>query len=140
MPMKRSVTVFTCATRSTTGYDRRRVRLKDEPFRGLRVWLIVEKRRLLCKPCGKVFTEPLEWARKGFRHTRIIATHDMDLVADACERSIVLHQGRVVADGPSREIFRDEVLLAGCRLEKPLSLQGCPVCRVSLTLLPSDRA
>lgn len=59
-----------CATRSTTGYDRRRVRLKDEPFRGLRVWLIVEKRRLLCKPCGKVFTEPLEWARKGFRHTR----------------------------------------------------------------------
>ena len=77
---------------------------------------------------------------KGFRHTRIIATHDMDLVVDACERSIVLHEGRVVADGPSREIFRDDALLAGCRLEKPLSLQGCPVCRVPLTLLPSDRA
>lgn len=71
-----------CATRSTTGYDRRRVRLKDEPFRGLRVWLIVEKRRLLCKPCGKVFTEPLEWARKGFRHTRRYAYAALR----ACER------------------------------------------------------
>lgn len=58
-----------CATKSTTGYDRRRVRLKDEPFRGLRVWLIVERRRLVCKPCGKVFTEPLPWMRKGCRHT-----------------------------------------------------------------------
>jgi transposase len=71
-----------CATKSTTGYDRRRVRLKDEPFRGLRVWLIVEKRRLLCKPCGKVFTEPLDWARKGFRHTRRYAYAALR----ACER------------------------------------------------------
>jgi transposase len=72
-----------CATKSTSGYDRRRVRLKDEPFRGLRVWLIVEKRRLLCRPCGKVFTEPLDWARKGFRHTRRYASAALR----ACERN-----------------------------------------------------
>ena len=71
-----------CATKSTTGYDRRRVRLKDEPLRGLRVWLFVEKRRLLCKPCGKVFTEPLSWARKGFRHTERYA----HAALRACER------------------------------------------------------
>ena len=58
-----------CATPSTTGYDRRRVKLKDEPWRTHQVFLIVEKRRLWCKPCGKPFTEPLPWARKGFRHT-----------------------------------------------------------------------
>jgi len=32
------------------------------------------------------------------------------------------------ADGPTREIFRDDVLLAECCLERPLSLQGCPIC------------
>ncbi len=68
---------------------------------------------------------------KDFRHTRILATHDMDMVAELCERSIVLHEGRVAADGPSREIFCDTTLLARCRLEKPLAMQACPVCRVA---------
>ncbi|MBE0599008.1 MAG: ABC transporter ATP-binding protein [Desulfuromonadales bacterium] len=63
-----------------------------------------------------------------FHHTRIIATHDLDLVLDLCPRTIVLHQGRVMADGPTAEIFRDGALLAACHLEKPLRLQGCPVC------------
>lgn len=71
-----------CATKSTTGYDRRRVRLKDEHVRGERVWLFVEKRRLLCKPCGKVFTEPMPGVRKGFRHTERYAR----AVLRACER------------------------------------------------------
>lgn len=63
-----------------------------------------------------------------FTHTKIIATHDLDLVADTCERTIVLHDGSVRADGPTPEIFRNEALLAECRLEKPFSMQGCPVC------------
>lgn len=71
-----------CASPTTTGYDRRRVKLKDEPFRGLRVVLIVEKRRLRCKPCGKVFTEPLGWARKGFRHTERYARAVMQACVD----------------------------------------------------------
>lgn len=79
-----------CATKSTTGYDRRRVRLKDEPFRGHRVWLIVEKRRLLCKSCGTIFTEPLDWARKGFRHTERYAR----AVMNACERYVDLKRVR----------------------------------------------
>jgi len=65
---------------------------------------------------------------KNFRHTKIIASHDLDMVADLCERTIVLHEGAVRADGPTAEIFRDDALLAACRLEKPLSMQGCPVC------------
>ena len=63
-----------------------------------------------------------------FHHTKIIATHDLDLVLDLCTRTIVLHQGQVTADGPTRDIFRDEKLLAASHLEKPLRLQGCPVC------------
>jgi len=79
-----------CATPSTTGYDSRHVRLKDEPFRGMRVWLTVVKRRLRCKPCGKVFTEPLEWARKGFRHTERYGR----AVMRACERYVDLKHVR----------------------------------------------
>jgi transposase len=79
-----------CATPSTSGYDRRRVRLKDEPLRGMLIVLIVEKRRLRCIPCGKVFTEPLDWARKGFRHTERYGR----AVMQACERYVDLKQVR----------------------------------------------
>jgi len=67
---------------------------------------------------------------KTFEHSLIIATHDLDLVLDLCPRTIVLKEGRVAADGPTREIMADEELLAACNLEKPLRLQGCPVCHL----------
>jgi cobalt/nickel transport system ATP-binding protein len=63
-----------------------------------------------------------------FTHTKIVATHDLDLVLDLCERTIVLDHGTVRADGRTREIFADEALLASCHLEKPLSMQACPAC------------
>jgi cobalt/nickel transport system ATP-binding protein len=63
-----------------------------------------------------------------FRHTKIIATHDLDLVLSLCERTIVIHEGEVKADGPTSAIFNDDRLLAECSLERPLSMQGCPVC------------
>ncbi len=65
---------------------------------------------------------------KDFRHSKIITSHDLDMVLEVCERTIVLSGGAVRADGPTLEIFRDERLLRECRLEKPLSMQGCPVC------------
>ena len=58
-----------------------------------------------------------------FRHTRVVATHDLDLVLDVCERTIVLDRGKVAADGPTRTLLSDDALLAGCRLERPLSLR-----------------
>lgn len=65
---------------------------------------------------------------KTFAHTKIIATHDMDMVLDVCERTIVLSEGKVLADGLTVEIFNDDQLLAASQLEKPFRLQGCPVC------------
>ncbi len=65
---------------------------------------------------------------KDFHHTRIFTSHDLDMVLELCERTIVLHGGEVRADGPTLDIFRDETLLAACRLEKPFVMQGCPVC------------
>ncbi len=69
----------------------------------------------------------IEWLR-GYRHTKIIASHDLDLVLDLCQRTIVLAQGRIIADGPTLDIFTDEKLLLRSNLEKPLRLQACPVC------------
>ncbi len=65
---------------------------------------------------------------RAFEHTKIVASHDLDLVLDVCQRTIVLASGRVAADGPTREVLDDGALLARCRLEKPLRLQGCPRC------------
>jgi len=68
---------------------------------------------------------------KTFKHTKIIATHDLDMVIDLCERTIVLHNGQVTADGPTLEIFQNDALLEKSHLEKPLRIQGCPVCSQS---------
>jgi cobalt/nickel transport system ATP-binding protein len=65
---------------------------------------------------------------KTFDHTKIIATHDLDMAMDLCERTIIMHQGRIVADGPTIEIFQNDTLLTDSRLEKPLSMQDCPMC------------
>lgn len=63
-----------------------------------------------------------------FHHTVILATHDLDMVLDLCSRTIVLDRGTVAADGPTGEILRNDELLDSTRLERPLRLQGCPLC------------
>ena len=65
---------------------------------------------------------------KKFQHTKIIATHDLDLVLDVCERTIVIHDGLVTADGRTLNIFADRGLLERSHLEPPLLMQGCPIC------------
>ena len=65
---------------------------------------------------------------KEFNHTKIFTSHDLDMVHELCERTIVLHNGEILADGNTTEIFQNEKLLSHCRLEKPLSMQGCPIC------------
>ncbi len=65
---------------------------------------------------------------KQFRHTKIIATHDLDMAIDLCERTIILHNGEISADGPTSELFHDKDLLQKNGLEMPLRLQACPVC------------
>jgi len=68
---------------------------------------------------------------KEFRHTKIFTSHDLDMIMELCDRVIVLGRGRVRADGTPAEIFANDLLLAECRLEKPLSMQGCPRCSKS---------
>lgn len=54
---------------------------------------------------------------------KIIASHDLDLILDTCERTVLLGNGRVVRDGPTAAILSDQKLLEANGLELPLSLQ-----------------
>ncbi len=75
---------------------------------------------------------------KAFHHTRIVTSHDLDMVLELCERTIVLHEGRVMADGSTQEIFENESLLESCRLEKPFVMQGCPFCSPQKQSVPDQ--
>lgn len=84
----------------------------DEPTTGL-------------DPCNR---RQLIQLLNGFGHTLILASHDLDLVMEVCERTLVLHEGKIAGEGPTREIFTDGGLLQRCHLEKPLGMRGCPLC------------
>lgn len=53
---------------------------------------------------------------------KIIASHDLDLIWDTCERTILLAEGRVVMDSNTEQILTDKNLLEKNGLELPLSL------------------
>ncbi len=63
---------------------------------------------------------------RSFSHTRVIASHDLDLVLDVCTRVLVMREGAIEADGPPEAIFADGDLLRRCRLEPPLSSARLP--------------
>jgi cobalt/nickel transport system ATP-binding protein len=89
---------------------------------------------LACRPSVLVLDEPTAnldpRARRRFIQivqnlncTKLIATHDLEMVLDVCPRTLLLDSGRVVADGPSREVLGDSTLMEAHGLEQPLSLR-----------------
>ncbi len=56
---------------------------------------------------------------RGFEQTRIIATHDLELVVEVCQRVIVLDGGNIVAEGPVMDVLNDEELMLAHGLERP---------------------
>lgn len=60
---------------------------------------------------------------KDFTHTKIVATHDLDMVWDICERTIVIGDGKIIAEGLTKDILSDKELMEKSQLELPLRLQ-----------------
>jgi cobalt transport protein ATP-binding subunit len=54
--------------------------------------------------------------------TMLMVTHDLLYALELCPRSVVLDDGVVVADGPTRELLADTDLLAAHRLELPFGV------------------
>lgn len=95
-----------------------------------------EKRRvclagvLACKPTILVLDEPTSdldpRGRREFKAllrqisaTKLIATHDLELVVELCSRAIVFDHGLAVADGGAVELLDDEELMLAHGLERP---------------------
>ena len=55
--------------------------------------------------------------------TKLIASHDLDMIYDTCDRVVLMDQGEVVADGMAKEILTDQKLLEEHGLELPLGIQ-----------------
>lgn len=54
--------------------------------------------------------------------TKLVASHDLEFDLEVCQRVLVLDRGRIVADGPIREILADAHLMQAHGLEVPHSL------------------
>ncbi len=63
-------------------------------------------------------------AIRELRQTKLIASHDLDMILDTCPRVILLSEGRIAADGEAATLLRDRALLEQNRMELPLSLSG----------------
>ena len=55
----------------------------------------------------------------GLEQTRIIATHDLEMVVEVCDRVVVLDDGRIITEGPVADILNDEELMLKHGLERP---------------------
>jgi len=56
-------------------------------------------------------------------NSRVLASHDLEMVLDLCTRVLVLNRGRLVAEGDPAQILADTKLMESCNLEVPHSLQ-----------------
>ncbi|WP_019501088.1 energy-coupling factor ABC transporter ATP-binding protein [Pseudanabaena sp. PCC 6802] len=61
--------------------------------------------------------------------TQLIATHDLDLALELCDRTVVLSEGRVAYDGQTEKVLSDRDFLLDRGLEMPLSYSR-PYCAI----------
>jgi energy-coupling factor transporter ATP-binding protein EcfA2 len=88
---------------------------------------------LACQPQVLVFDEPTaNFDPRGRREfiamchrlpvTKLIASHDLEMILALCARVLLLDGGRLVACGGARALLGDEALMLRHGLEKPHSL------------------
>lgn len=54
--------------------------------------------------------------------TLLIASHDLEFVLETCERTVLINNGLICADGPSKAVMGNESLMSSNGFEKPHSL------------------
>jgi cobalt/nickel transport system ATP-binding protein len=56
--------------------------------------------------------------------TKLIASHDLEMIVETCARVVLLDQGRLAADGAPHEVLANAALMETHGLEVPYSLRG----------------
>lgn len=56
--------------------------------------------------------------------TKLIASHDLDMILETCDRVLLLSHGTLLADGKAGQVLRNQSLLESCGLELPFCLAG----------------
>lgn len=99
-----------------------------------------EKRRvclagiLACDPKVLILDEPtsdldprgrreLKALLKVIPATKLIASHDLEMIVDLCPRSVLLSNGSIIADAPTVKLLNNEPLMLQHGLERPHILQ-----------------
>ncbi len=59
----------------------------------------------------------------GMNATKLIATHDLEMVLELCASTLLLDEGQIIASGPTQAILNDAALLESHGLEQPYSLK-----------------
>lgn len=83
---------------------------------------------LVMKPPVLLLDEPTAFldpkARRRFietlqvlSETMLVATHDLTFAAEVCPRSVLLKNGDIFADGPSKDLLYDVALMDACGVE-----------------------
>ncbi|AOS84265.1 cobalt ABC transporter ATP-binding protein [Chlorobaculum limnaeum] len=60
----------------------------------------------------------------GLQTTKLTVSHDLDFIWETCQRVCIMNKGKIIADGPTKQILADRELLESNGLELPLRLQG----------------
>ena len=107
--------------------------LKDKPIyqlSGGQKKLVAIATVLSMEPDILIFDEPtIALDRRRFinlvqtlQGTKIIASHDLDLIYDTCDKVILIANGKIVVEGQTKPILENQDLLENNGLELPLSL------------------
>ena len=56
------------------------------------------------------------------KETILIASHDLELILEVCDRVVLIDDGRIIADGNPRQVMGDDKLMEAHGQEKPHSL------------------
>lgn len=59
---------------------------------------------------------------KDLKETIVIASHDLDMILDVCDRVLVLNNGEIIQEGQSYSILSNKKIMEESNLELPLSL------------------
>ena len=98
-----------------SGGERRRVALATVLAMDPSI-LVLDEPSSNLDPAGR---RELAGVLSGLDTTLVMVTHDLPYALELCERTVIIDDGAVVADGETADILADEALLGAHRLELP---------------------